>query len=283
MSTATANTGKLPLGRTMGEAFAPTGAFIELPGRGTCFYRCHHNPDKPTLLLLHGLGGTGAVWDRMLQEIDWSGDVVVPDLRGHGASPWTRHYSFGSMAGDVAGLVPEARPVVAVGHSMGAVVALALATGWYGLGVSHVLTVGIKVHWSDEDIAMIDKVADRPPRTFDDETGAREWGAKLAGLFGVVELDDPILDRSAVHDGQAWRATLDPRAGLVGPPPLAPLHATLGATLVMHTLGADDPMVTPEHAAEVGRPVEVFADAGHNAMVEQPAAVADSLTRFVTD
>lgn len=237
--------------------------------------------DKPTLLLLHGLGGTGAVWDRLLDELEWAGDVVVPDLRGHGASPWTHHYSFGSMAGDVAGLLPERRPVVAVGHSMGAIVALGLASGWFGVGVSHVLTVGIKVHWSDDDIASIDKVAAKPPRVFDDERAAREWGAKLAGLFGVVEVDDPILDRATVETAEGWRATLDPRAGLVGPPPLAALHSTLGATRVLHTLGENDPMVTPEHAAEAGRPIEVFDRAGHNAMVEQPAAVLDALTRLV--
>ena len=40
-------------------------------------------------------------------------------------------------------------------------------------------------------------------------------------------------------------------------------------------------MVTPDHAAEAGPPVEVFADAGHNAMVERPAEVADALHRFL--
>ena len=41
------------------------------------------------LLLLHGLGATGAVWDRLLPlvEASWPGAWAVPDLRVHGRSP----------------------------------------------------------------------------------------------------------------------------------------------------------------------------------------------------
>jgi len=236
--------------------------------------------DAPTLLFLHGLGGTGAVWGRVAALADWPGDVVLPDLRGHGASPWTRTYSFGAMASDVAGLLPEGRPVVAVGHSMGGAVALALASGWFGVEVASVYTVGIKVEWTDEELAGIPLIASKPPREFDDEAGAREWAAKLAGLYGVVELDDPILDRAISPAGAGWRAALDPRAGLVGPPPLRPLHHAMGDTPVMHTLGENDHMVDEATAASMGAPVEVFAGAGHNAMVERPDAVWASIERF---
>lgn len=40
------------------------------------------------LLLLHGLGATGAVWDRLLPLVErsWPGPWAVLDLRGHGRS-----------------------------------------------------------------------------------------------------------------------------------------------------------------------------------------------------
>ncbi len=243
-----------------------------------------HRPgdeNAPTLLLLHGLGGTGAVWSHLLGELRWDGDIVIPDLRGHGASPWTDRYSLGAMAADVAALVPVDRPVVAVGHSLGGAVALALASGWFGAEVSHVVTVGVKVHWSEEELAAIPRIAAKPPRLFDDRGDALEWASKLAGLHGLVDPGDPTLDRSITETEDGWRASLDPRAGLVGPPLMGSLHAALGATRVLHGVGENDAMVDEAAASEAGAPVVVFRDAGHNAMVDQPAAVWSAVDSFV--
>ena len=68
------------------------------------------------MLLLHGLGATGAVWRA------WDG--VAPDLPGHGAAAWDPPYSFARHAEAVLPLL-GAEPVTVVGHSMGGVVALA--------------------------------------------------------------------------------------------------------------------------------------------------------------
>ena len=38
-----------------GKTIAPSGVFVELPDWGTCFFRQHFNPGKPTLLLVHGM------------------------------------------------------------------------------------------------------------------------------------------------------------------------------------------------------------------------------------
>jgi pimeloyl-ACP methyl ester carboxylesterase len=45
-------------------------------------------------------------------------------------------YSFGQHAADVAALLRPGEPVVVVGHSMGGVVGLALASGWFGVDVA---------------------------------------------------------------------------------------------------------------------------------------------------
>jgi lipase len=87
-------------------------------------------PASRPLLLLHGLGASGAVWQSFARRLvpEWS--AIAPDLRGHGASdkPETG-YEPASLAGDVGGLLDalgiQAAPVV--GHSLGALVGLALA------------------------------------------------------------------------------------------------------------------------------------------------------------
>jgi pimeloyl-ACP methyl ester carboxylesterase len=66
--------------------------------------------DGPALLLLHGLGATGEVWDGLpaLLPGHWPGPWVVPDLPGHGRSaPAPRgRYSIGGLAAAVATVLP---------------------------------------------------------------------------------------------------------------------------------------------------------------------------------
>jgi pimeloyl-ACP methyl ester carboxylesterase len=69
--------------------------------------------DGPALLLLHGLGATGDVWDGLIALLPghWPGSWIVPDLPGHGRSaPAPRkRYSIGGLAAGVATvLVPAA-------------------------------------------------------------------------------------------------------------------------------------------------------------------------------
>ena len=110
-----------------GESFAPTGAFIELSGRGTCFYRCHNNPGKPTLLLLHGMVATsGLNWFRVLPSLEPHFNIIAPDIRGHGRSrPGRDRFSFDNVADDMACLLDEldTGPVIVMGYSMGGAVA----------------------------------------------------------------------------------------------------------------------------------------------------------------
>ena len=87
----------------------------------------------PALLLLHGLGATGAVWDRLVRLLPdaWPGTWIVPDLPGHGRSVALPRYSFGGLAAEVARLVEPETPLVAFGHSLGGAVALTLGSGWF--------------------------------------------------------------------------------------------------------------------------------------------------------
>ena len=68
-------------------------------------------PDGPPLVLLHGFPQTGALWHRVAQRLADRFRLVVPDLRGYGASsrpdggPDHAGYSKRAMAGDVVRLL----------------------------------------------------------------------------------------------------------------------------------------------------------------------------------
>ena len=59
---------------------------------------------EPAVLLLHGLGATGAVWAHFAPLL--ARRVLVPDLPGHGLSAPLPHYSFETLTAAVARALP---------------------------------------------------------------------------------------------------------------------------------------------------------------------------------
>jgi 3-oxoadipate enol-lactonase len=105
------------------EASQASGVFVELPGLGTCFYRQHLNPGKPTLLLVHGMVvSSGLNWFRLFPALSRHFNIIAPDVRGHGRSArGSERFTFERAADDLAALIEEVEcgPVIAVGYSMG--------------------------------------------------------------------------------------------------------------------------------------------------------------------
>jgi pimeloyl-ACP methyl ester carboxylesterase len=86
-------------------------------------------PGKP-LLLLHGLGSAGVVWQSFARRLNPPWQAIAPDLRGHGESDHPIvGYEAPAYAEDVAALLRaiNVSAVPVIGHSLGALVALALA------------------------------------------------------------------------------------------------------------------------------------------------------------
>jgi pimeloyl-ACP methyl ester carboxylesterase len=87
--------------------------------------------DGPTLLLLHGLGASGAVWQGIGRRLNPAFRLVAPDLRGHGESAKpSAGYLPRDYVGDMAAFLGHepACPVHVIGHSLGAVVGAQLAS-----------------------------------------------------------------------------------------------------------------------------------------------------------
>ncbi|MGI9146641.1 MAG: alpha/beta fold hydrolase [Chloroflexota bacterium] len=89
-------------------------------------------PSAPAVMLLHGLGVSGRIWQGFARRLLPGLAAVAPDLRGHGqSSAPASGYLPADYAQDLVELIEAEdwlqQPVAVVGHSLGALVALALA------------------------------------------------------------------------------------------------------------------------------------------------------------
>lgn len=85
----------------------------------------------PPLLLLHGGCANWRVWSAVAEALSTDWQVTAPDLRGHGRSGRGSRYRIADYADDIAALIALtlAQPGVIVGHSLGGLVAIAVAAG----------------------------------------------------------------------------------------------------------------------------------------------------------
>lgn len=87
--------------------------------------------DKPPLVALHGLIGSGACLSPVARTLKGDFDVILPDARGHGQSSGpVSGYSYPELAADVIGLIEKLaldQPIL-LGHSMGGLTAAVVAS-----------------------------------------------------------------------------------------------------------------------------------------------------------
>src|SRR5579859_5522977 len=91
------------------------------------------DPPAPPVLLLHGLGVGGSIWQAFARRLLPDLAAVAPDLRGHGRSdaPATG-YTPADYAADLIDVLTDSTqsldpPVAVAGHSLGGLIGLKLA------------------------------------------------------------------------------------------------------------------------------------------------------------
>ena len=237
-----------------------------------------------TVLLLHGLGATAAVWKSVGRALQERGSLrwLAADLGGHGGSGWQSCYSVGQMAAQLAELLQQQQMSESyiVGHSLGAYLGLALASGWFGIAVRGVLGIGPKISWPAADLQAARELATRPVRCYPTPEEARARYRRVSGLAADIARDDDWLARGILQTERGWRLAQDPRTFAVAGAPFASLAASATAPVLL-ARGEGDSMVSLE---ELGRHAVQACDipgAGHNAHVEDPAAVVALLERLV--
>jgi pimeloyl-ACP methyl ester carboxylesterase len=237
------------------------------------------------LLMLHGMGATGAVWSPMCEMAStrWAGRWLALDLPGHGRSGRQDSYAIGQCAATVArAALPHVDPagrLVVLGHSLGGVIALALATGWFGVAPHRVFGAGIKAAWSDDELRRMDTLASQPAKKFSTEEEAWERYLKVSGLAGIADAPASAAARGVERGSDGWRLAMDPRANAVGKPPLAELMA-LARCPVHLSRGRGDALVTLALTRALDPEARDLGPHGHNVMIEAPEAVWDWVGSF---
>ncbi|AEH89548.1 alpha/beta fold hydrolase [Mesorhizobium opportunistum] len=233
---------------------------------------------EPPLLLVHGFTDTSRSFSLLAPHLAGR-RLIMPDLRGHGASQAGKGFGIAEFADDIAGLIGRLRlnrPVV-VGHSLGAMVAIALAARHDALVGGLVVMAGtVKPGFSRDHalVAGVEALHDpiSPADPFYAWWHACRPGVPQPFLAGLAK------DASAMPAAR-WRAILEEirRADLTD-------AAQTVRTQTLILAGAYDPLFGEAHQQALLRAlpdaVLVRADAcGHNPHWEEPAFVARAVGR----
>jgi pimeloyl-ACP methyl ester carboxylesterase len=234
--------------------------------------------DGPPLILLHGIGSRGASWWPVIDPLAAHFRLIVPDLRGHGASDKPRSgYLPVDYATDLAGLIAALsieRPAI-VGHSLGGGVTLAWAVahpeqverivledvplrtmpnataafdGWLGLSSMTVDQAAAYYRreyptWTDEDCRRrAESITSTMPAVF---TELRDPGATSDDVDGIAPLAgirSPVL---LVYGDLA-------AGGMVVPADAERFSATLPDARVAHIPGGSHSLHRDSTAAFLG-------------------------------
>jgi len=110
-------------------SLAPFGKTLPLSG-GELFYYDNNAADKPTVVLLHGLGDEADTWRHIFPLLSGAGyRVIAPDLPGFGRSNWKGRITVRGHRNAVIRLLTETgaasaqQPAALVGSSLGAGIA----------------------------------------------------------------------------------------------------------------------------------------------------------------
>ena len=106
----------------------PRAIPLRKPMLATIRHPAADQADAPTLIIAHGLYGSGRNWGVIARRLADRRDVVAVDMRNHGESPRFPTQGYPEMAGDLAEVIESlGAPVDLLGHSMGGKAAMQLA------------------------------------------------------------------------------------------------------------------------------------------------------------
>lgn len=234
--------------------------------------------DGPLVVLIHGVGLRAEAWNAQIDALALDHRVVAVDMPGHGHSPALPDTPCLADFTDAIARVIDA-PAVVIGHSMGTMIALDLATRHADkvLGVAALNAIFERSDAAAEAVQSRAAALD-PAQIADPSAPLQRW-------FGAG--DSP--ERTACHD---WLTSCDPKgyktaytvfAHENGPSrnALQKLHCP-----ALFLTGADEPNSTPAMSqamatlAPQGR-AEIIPNAAHMLPMTHPNAVNDALRAFL--
>ena len=276
----------------------PKPRAVEVHGRPMNFIEAGSGP---VLLLIHGMAGTCANWEAVIEPLAINHTVIAPDFPGHGASaPGGGDYSLGSLASGLRDLMLTLGHERAslVGHSLGGGVALQftyqfpemverlalVSSGGLGPDVSPILRAAA-LPGAELFISATAGVGSRVGSVVG-------RGLGLVGLRPNADLAEVTRGYATLTDParrKAFVATLRSVVGTEGQRVAALDKLYLAETLpLLIVWGENDPIIPVAHAHEAhaqlpGSRLEIFEDAGHVPQLERPGRFIAVLERFIAE
>jgi len=243
----------------------------------------------PDLVLVHGWGLHGGVWECLLPHLESAFRVTRVDLPGHGRSPWNDEMSLADMATAVLAAVPG--PADWLGWSLGSLVATRAALQAPARVGRLVLLAGTpsfvrRPGWEDAmPPELLDAFATDLQRdyaaTLNRFLALQVRGSAQAGAV-LRELRMRLLER-----GEPDTVALLAGLGILRDTDLRDQLPALEAP-VLYLMGARDTLVPAAAGAAAARLVtaghcRVVAGAGHAPFIARPGEVAGMIREFLQD
>ncbi len=256
----------------------------------------------PPVVLIHGVAGRAAQWDRVVVSLAENNTVVAPDLLGHGESAKPRgDYSLGAHASGIRDLLVglDIERATIVGHSLGGGIAMQFA---YQFPERCQRLVLVSSGGLGEEVHPLLRAATLPGSEFvlpllahPRVLGAASVLPQALGWMGLrtgPDLTEMARGYQSLSNREArsafintLRSVIDPTGQRINACDRLYLSSTMPTLIVW---GRRDRIIPVKHAAPAhkgmpGSRLELFEDAGHFPQLDDPLRFARVLDDFIRE
>jgi pimeloyl-ACP methyl ester carboxylesterase len=272
-------------------ARAEAGArILELPG-GDLQVREDGDSKGPPLVLLHGYTGSLHWWDELVSQLRDRFHVIRLDLLGHGDSEKPRHgYEIEEQARQIALALGQmdVEGATVVGHSMGGMIAIALATESSEL-VDRAVLIDSAPSLRYRDESLLQKLSYQPvigPLGFRLSTDSVIRNGLEDAFAPGFEVPESFIEDFRDLTYSSFKHAHNEIERFLDRKPLDARAVTAAVPLLV-IFGREDSLIRPAAAEDFrdvpGARIVVMPDAGHSPQVEKPEQTARLIQEFAAD
>jgi pimeloyl-ACP methyl ester carboxylesterase len=243
---------------------------------------------RPPLLFLHGGSAHAHWWDYVAPAFTNRFHVMALDQRGHGDSPWTAQWAYGTRhyIADLHAIIRgwEFGAPVLVGHSMGGHNVMVYA-GTHGEAIRAMAAIDSPATYPDFAKQALKEMAERPSRRFDSlEAAVTAFRTVPNNSLAAPEIMRHVALSSFRQDSDGkWIHKMDRRTMLRDPIdgwPLLP-RIKCPALYIRPRFSALQPDYVEKIAAKMPRGrLALVPDAHHHVLLDNPTGLVAALEQF---
>jgi pimeloyl-ACP methyl ester carboxylesterase len=275
-------------------ATAPQERRVDVDGTAIS-YLAWGDPGARGVVLVHGGGAHAHWWDHIAPLLALDRRVLALDLSGHGDSGRRESYTLDAWASEVLAVAADAgltEPPTVIGHSMGGLVTLRLAS-LFGAQLAGAVVIDSPVRNRDltpEEMAARERRAFGPLRVYPSREDAIAHFRTIPPQETLPYASAHVAATSVrpAPDGDGWTWKFDPR--IFGREPFGAAAATLNRMDCRIALFRAEHGIMSAQMSQIlydrlGRvaPVIEIPAAAHHIMLDQPVALIAALRTLLSD